>query len=148
MLTATRPGERLLQIRIARLRDRFFQRRIAELRFPRHPVDQPFGRGDVDAAGLHFRPAPQPIELLDERRKAIRPAALRIQIDELGRLARILAHALQLVVIDEVRNEALLVLQLHRVEDAAVRIDADQKIVLRRDREHGAAVIFLDRRAD
>ena len=33
-------------------------------------------------------------------------------------------------------NEALLVLQLHRVEGAAVGIDADQKIVLRRNGEH------------
>ena len=33
-------------------------------------------------------------------------------------------------------NEALLVLQFHRVEDAAVGVDADEKIVLRRDREH------------
>ena len=97
----------------------------------------PLGCGDVDAAGLHFRPAPQPVELLDERRKAIDPAALRVQVDELGRLAGVLAHALQLVVVDEIRDEALLVLQLHRVEDAAVGVDADQKIVLGCDGEHG-----------
>ena len=102
----------------------------------------PCGFGDVDAAGLHFRPAAQPVELLDQRRKAVRPAALRIQVDELGRLAGILAHALQLVVIDEVRDEALLVLQLHRIEDAAVRIDADQEIVLRRDVENMCRILL------
>ena len=62
--------------------------------------------------------------------KRLMPAALRIQIDELGRLAGVLADALQLVVVDDVGNEALLVLHLHRVERAAVGIDADQKIVL------------------
>ena len=37
---------------------------------------------------------------------------------------------------DDVRNEALLVLHFHRVERAAVGIDADQVIVLFRDLEH------------
>ena len=69
--------------------------------------------------------APQPIELLDEGRKAVGPAAFRVQIDELGRFAGKFADALQAVVVDEIRDEALFVLQFHRVEDAAVRVDAD-----------------------
>ena len=90
--------------------DCLLQCRIAELRFAGHPIDEPLRLGHIHTAGLHFGPATQPVELLDERRKAIRPAAFRIQIHELGRFASHLAHALQAVVIDEVRNKALLVL--------------------------------------
>ncbi|MCI0348097.1 MAG: hypothetical protein L0Z53_01620, partial [Acidobacteriales bacterium] len=39
-------------------------------------------------------------------------------------------------VTDEVGDEAFLVLQFHRIEDAPVRIDSNQKIVLRSDGKH------------
>ena len=52
------------------------------------------------------------------------------QIHKLRTLASILTHRLQIVVIDNIRNEALFVLQLHGVERAAVAIDADEERVL------------------
>ena len=85
--------------------DRLFQRRIAQLRLAlRSNRRATCGMRDVDAAGLHLGPPPQPLERLDQRRKAVDPAALRVQIHELGRLAGVLAHALQAVVVDDVRE--------------------------------------------
>jgi hypothetical protein len=60
--------------------------------------------------------------------KPIAAAAFGVEVDELRRLASIFAYPLQVIVIDERRNEAFFVLQLHRVEGAAVGIDADQKV--------------------
>src|SRR6185369_11774237 len=69
-------------------------------------------------------------------RESIDPTALRIQIDELRRLARILADTLQTIVIDDLRNKALLVLQLHRIEGTAVAVDAHEEFVLASKVEH------------
>ena len=45
-----------------------------------------------------------------------------------------MSFSVRLVMINEIGNEAFPVLQLHRVKDATVGVDADQKVVLRRDR--------------
>ena len=44
--------------------------------------------------------------------------------------AHLILSRLQAEVLDEVRDEALLVLDLHRVKRAAVRVDSDEEIVL------------------
>jgi hypothetical protein len=88
----------------------------------------------------------QPFHRFHQRGKTIDPPALGIQIHEFRRLAGVLAHALQVPMIDNVRNEAFLVLQFHRIEDAAVRVDADEKLVLGSEIEHGFSV-FGDKRS-
>ena len=65
------------------------------------------------------------IERHQIRGKAIGAAPLRIKVGELASLTGIFRHRLQAHVLDEGRDEALLVLDLHRVERAAVRVDAD-----------------------
>ena len=84
-----------------------------------------------------LRPPLQPFQRLDQRGKAVDPPALRVEVDELGGLAGVFAHALQVPVVDRVGNEALLVLQLHGVEGAAVGVDADEVIVFRFQVKHG-----------
>ena len=93
---------------------------------------------DFHAAGEHLRPGGGPLQFLDQGRKAVDPPALRVQVDEVARLAGVLAHAGQPEILDHVGGEALFVLHLHRVEDAAVGIDADEKGVFRSEIDHAA----------
>ena len=131
-----RPVQRVLQLRVAGPLHFFFQRRIAQLRLPLHPIEQRWGNIDLDAPRLDLGTLVGPLQRLDQRRKTVDPPALRIQVDELGGLAGVLAHALQAPIVDRVGNEAFLVLQLHRVERATVRIDAYQIVVLGRELDH------------
>ena len=104
-----------------------------------------FCPANFDAAGLHLGPLSEPFERFDQGRKAVDAAALRVQVDELGRFAGVLADALQIVTIDRVRNEALFMLHLHRIERAPVRIDADQEFLLTLELEtHETPCVILD----
>ena len=85
------------------------------------------GRLDGDRGPVLWIIADATARVLDQAmhvRLRDNPEALAIAtqqiFDELGRLARILAHTLQTIMIDDLRDEALLVLQLHRVESAAM----------------------------
>jgi hypothetical protein len=71
----------------------------------------------------------EPIQLLDQRQESIAAATLGVQIHEFRGFARIFADALQIVVLDEDGNEALFVLQLHRIEHATIRVNTDQVFV-------------------
>ena len=52
-----------------------------------------------------------------------------IEVGKLGRFTRILANALQAPVLDDVGAKALFVLDLHGVERAPVRVDADKELL-------------------
>src|SRR5262249_13640689 len=67
-------------------------------------------------------------EGLDIGREAIGAAPLGVQVDELAGLPGVLGDRLQAHVLDKVGDEALLVLDLHGVEGAAVRVDADEEV--------------------
>ena len=83
-----------------------------------------------DVPRLHLRPLAQQVEHHHQRGPAIDAAPLGIQIDELGRLAGVPGDRLQAPILDDVGDEALFMLDLHRVEGAAIGVDADEKIVL------------------
>src|SRR4051794_6380121 len=102
-----------------------FQSRIAELRFASDPINESLRPGHVDPAGPYLWAAAEPLKLFQKRIEPVNAAALRVQVHELGCFARIAADTLQLIVIDEIWNEALFVLDFHRIEDAPVRIDAN-----------------------
>ncbi len=55
---------------------------------------------------------------------------MRVKIDELRRFAGEFADPLQFVMVDVIGDEALFVLQFHRVEHAAVGINPDQGVML------------------
>ena len=80
-----------------------------------------------------LRALAQQVKDLDERRPTVDAPVLRVQVHELRRLASILRDRLQAPVLDDVGDKALLVLYLHRVKDAPVRIDADKERMLRRE---------------
>src|SRR5208337_1071873 len=71
----------------------------------------------------------QQVEAHDQGRETIDPPPLRVQVDELRGLPRILRDRGQVVIPDDIRDEAFLVLYLHRVEGAAVAVDADKEFV-------------------
>ena len=121
---------------VARLFHRLFQCRVAQLRLTLDPVEQALGDLDLDASGLYLGTFPEPLERLDQCRKAVDPSALGVKVDELRGLAGVLAHTLEIPAIDRVRNEALLVLQLHGVKRASVGVDTYQVVVLWFDVEH------------
>ena len=60
--------------------------------------------------------------------KSVGSPPLRIEIEKLGRLAHILGDRRQPVILDDVRYEAFFMLDLHRVEGAAVAVDADEEV--------------------
>ena len=125
-----RPSERFLHQRIARFLDVFGQRDVPQLRFGGDPVDQNLRNLDRNAAARDFRTLVQETEHLDQRRKAVDSARLRVKVDELRRLASVLADALQPPMLDNIRNETFFMFQLHRVERAAVGVDTDEKIAI------------------
>ena len=125
-----RPSERLLHQRVARFLDVFGQRDVPQLRFGVHPVDQNLRNLDRNAAARDFRTFVQEAEHLDQRRKAVDSARLRVKVDELRRLASVLANALQAPMLDDIRNETLFMFQLHCVERATVGVDPDEKIAI------------------
>ena len=125
-----RPSERFLHQRIARLLDVFGQRDVPQLRFGVHPVDQNLRNFDRDAATRDFRTLVQESKNLDQRRKAVDSARLRVKVDEFRRLASVFANALQAPMLDNIRNETLFMFQLHRVERATVGVDSDEKIAI------------------
>ena len=74
-------------------------------------------------------PFAQQVERHGERGEAVDAAPFRVKVHELGRFPAIARDGLQVEEPDGVGDEALFVLDLHRVERAAVRIDADEKVV-------------------
>ena len=62
---------------------------------------------------------------------AVHPAVDGVEVGELPNAAGKLRRGLKFPVLDEGRSEALFVLDLHRVEHAAVGIKADEEFVLR-----------------
>src|SRR5258707_5524678 len=63
----------------------------------------------------------------DECGKAIGTAGLGIKIHEFPIFAGVFAGRLEMEMFDKHWSEALLVLDLHAVENAAVRVDADEE---------------------
>ena len=85
----------------------------------------------MDVAGLHFRSLAQQIKRPGQGREAVGAASLRVEIDKLPHLPGVLTDRLQAVVLHKHRRETFLLLDLHRVEHAAVGIDADEKLAAR-----------------
>ena len=132
-----RPRQALAQRGVARRRYAGFERGVAKACFGGHPAAQRIGNRDIHFPGPHFGTPRQAIERFHQSRKAIHAAALGIEVHELPALAGEPAHRLQVVVIHEAGNEALLVLHFHGVERAAIGIDGHQELVLRGERKHG-----------
>ena len=116
-LAAPGPVDLRGELRVAELALPFDPgRELEELRHHHLPVD--------DVA-----PATAEIEREEDRLEAVDPARLGVEVHELPDLAGVLRGGLQVVVVDERRAEALLVLDLHAVEDAAVGVDPDVEVV-------------------
>src|SRR5205814_7975276 len=75
------------------------------------------------------RPGAQQSDGLRQGREAIRAAVLGVEVDEFPDFTRVFADRLKLEMLDEHRGETLLVLDLHAVENAAVRVDPDEEFL-------------------
>jgi len=82
---------------------------------------------DVNATRLHFGSLTQEVEDHYQRGPPIDAAPLRVEVHKLRSLSGVLGDCLEAPVVDDVGDKALLVLDLHRIECAAIRIDADEK---------------------
>ena len=71
----------------------------------------------------------QELKDLDERRETVDAARFRVEVDEFGRLARVFAHAFEVPMMNNARDEAFFVLEFHRVESATVGVDPNEKIM-------------------
>jgi hypothetical protein len=91
----------------------------------------PVATGDADPAGGDLRALGEKVEHTDQRDPAIQAAIRGVQVDELGGLPGQGRDRLQVPVLDRVGDEALLVLDLHRVEGAPVGVDADEEVLPR-----------------
>jgi hypothetical protein len=100
---------------------------IPQLRFARNPFIQRPGVGHLDAPGIDLRPLAQQVERPREGGKPVHAAGLRIEIHEVPAFAGVFADRLQPEILDVHRCEALLVLDLHRVEHAAIGVNADEE---------------------
>lgn len=92
-----------------------------------HIAAQRGQRGRHEAALLHLAAAGQQVQRLEQGEQPVNAAEAGIEVDEIPCVARIARYGLQMEMLDGGRTEALLVLDLHGVENASVRIDADQK---------------------
>ena len=90
--------------------------------------------GDLRLAALDLVAVVEQVEDADDRLPAVAAAPFRVEVDEVPGVARVLADRLAVEMVNEIRAEALLVLDLHRVERAAVRVNADEELVLRLER--------------
>src|SRR5439155_19678737 len=105
------------------------ERRVAELGLAFDPFIERGEVGHFHAARLDLRSDAQQLDGLREGRKTICAAVFRVEVHELPDLAGVLADGLQVEMFDKHRCETFLVLDLHAVENAAVRVDADEKFL-------------------
>lgn len=88
-------------------------------------------RGDFETPLSHLGAVAQEVEHLLQRDPTVQAACGGSQVDEDGRLAGQSRDRLKVPVLDGVRREALLVLDVHRIESAPVRVHAHEELVLR-----------------
>ncbi len=117
-----------------------------ELGFPLHPIAEAFEFGQVEAAGAHFGPLGEEVDRLEVGGEAVGAAVLGVEVYELAGFAGVLRDRLQAEVADEVGDEALLVLDLHAVEDAAIGVDGTRKSCLRWKLARGSATVRTGRK--
>ena len=102
---------------------------VAQFALSRDPLLQRPGIRHLDLASLHLRAFPEQAQRAHQRRETVRPPALRVEVHEVPAFPGVFADRLQVEMFDEHRGEALLVFDLHAVEDAAVGVDADEEFL-------------------
>ena len=79
--------------------------------------------------GWTGRPLAKKPDSVDQSWESIAASGFRIEIAELPNLPGVFANRLQVPMFDKHGREALLVLDFHAVENAAIGIDADKELL-------------------
>jgi len=107
-----RPFQGRGQLRVVRLLDDLGERLVRQRLARSNELPDLVPLRDLRVAGLHLGPLLQQVKDLDQGGPPVGAAPLRVQVHELARLAGVLADGLQPPVLDDVRGEAFLVLDL------------------------------------
>lgn len=102
---------------------------VSEFGLTVDPLIDGVGVRDGHTAGGGLWSGAEEVEGAGEGGEAVGAAGFGVEVDKFPNLAGVFADGLEAEVFDEHRREALLVLDLHGIEDAAVGVDADEEVV-------------------
>ena len=109
------------------------QRDVAEFAFALHPFEQGRVTGNLHAARLDFLADPQQIKRANDGVKSVAATGFGVEVYKGPHFASVFADRLQRVVLDEHRGETFLMFDFHGIKHAAIRINADEEFLGRRE---------------